>query len=84
MTTFVMTYFDDFTLQANAITNLQKSFDGIKLHGGTEPLTTKQENINSNSVQRRRDKNQSSETLSWSSLPPKLLNLSKVCLVTWE
>lgn len=64
------------------MTNLQKSFDAVRSQGGTEPLTTKQENINSNSLQRRRDKNLFSEALSWSSLPPKLLNLAKVCLGT--
>ncbi|KAK9056556.1 hypothetical protein SSX86_023918 [Deinandra increscens subsp. villosa] len=64
--------------QARAITSLQKSYDAIRLQGGAEPLTTKQENINSNSVQKRRNKNHSSETLPLSSLPPKLLNLTKV------
>ncbi|KAJ0586320.1 hypothetical protein HanIR_Chr04g0150611 [Helianthus annuus] len=66
--------------QAHTITSLQKSCDALRLHGGTEPLKTKQENINSNSTQRRRDKNHSSETLSWSSLPPKLVNLAKVII----
>ncbi|XP_076884468.1 uncharacterized protein LOC143533646 [Bidens hawaiensis] len=66
--------------QAHAMTILQKSFDTLRLQGGTEPLTTKQENINSNSLQRRRDKNHFSETLSWPSLPPKLLNLAKVII----
>ncbi|KAI3802779.1 hypothetical protein L1987_30922 [Smallanthus sonchifolius] len=66
--------------QAQTVTNLQKSFDAIRLQGSTEPLKTKQENINSNSVRRRRDKNHSSETLPWSSLPPKLVNLAKVII----
>ncbi|KAL8232469.1 hypothetical protein R6Q57_002247 [Mikania cordata] len=69
---------NDIKDQAHAITNLQKSFGAIRLQGGTEPLATKQENINSNMVQRRRDNNHSFETFSWSSLPPKLLNLAKV------
>ncbi|KAI7752268.1 hypothetical protein M8C21_012781 [Ambrosia artemisiifolia] len=64
--------------QAHALTSLQKSSDAIRLQRGTEPLTTKQENVNLNSVQKRRDKNHSSETLLWSSLPPKLVNLAKV------
>ncbi|KAI3684133.1 hypothetical protein L6452_33352 [Arctium lappa] len=65
--------------------SLHKSSDALKPRVGagvngrsTEPLTIKQENmINSNSVQRRRDKNHSSETVSWSSLPPRLLNPAK-------
>lgn len=45
-----------------------------------EPLTIKQENIKSNSLQlpRRRNKKSSPETVSWSSLPSKLLNPAKV------
>ncbi|KAL7617445.1 hypothetical protein Lser_V15G01495 [Lactuca serriola] len=44
-----------------------------------EPLTIKQENIKSNSLQlpRRRNKKSSPETVSWSSLPSKLLNPAK-------
>nr|XP_043636016.1 uncharacterized protein LOC122607157 [Erigeron canadensis] len=63
--------------QAQLKSSLNKSSDAVRPRVGGEPLTTKQENIKSNSVQRRRDKNHSSEILSWSSLPPKLLNHGK-------
>ncbi|KVH97914.1 uncharacterized protein LOC112511755 [Cynara cardunculus var. scolymus] len=70
--------------QAHTTTSLHKLSDALRPRVGagvngrfTEPLTIKQENVNSNLVQRRRDKNHSSETVSWSSLPPRLLNPAK-------
>ncbi|GJW34909.1 hypothetical protein Tco_0057829 [Tanacetum coccineum] len=57
--------------QVHTISSLNKSSDALK------PLSNKHENISLNSVQRRRDKNHAPETLSWSFLPPKLLNPAK-------
>ncbi|PWA71492.1 hypothetical protein CTI12_AA278440 [Artemisia annua] len=63
--------------QVHMTSSLNKSSDALKPRIITQPLSTKHENISLNSVQRRRDKNHSSDTLSWSSLPPKLLNPAK-------
>ncbi|KAJ9559762.1 hypothetical protein OSB04_004922 [Centaurea solstitialis] len=71
--------------QLHTTASLQKPSDALRPRVGaglngrsTEPLMIKQENtVNSNLVQRRRDKNHSSETVFWSSLPPRLLNPAK-------
>ncbi|XP_059643369.1 uncharacterized protein LOC132285218 [Cornus florida] len=43
----------------------------------TTKRTSKQENVNSNGLSKSKDKNQSSEEISWSSLPAKLLKPGK-------
>nr|GFD01266.1 hypothetical protein [Tanacetum cinerariifolium] len=63
--------------QVQTTSSLNKSFDALKPRLVTQPLSNKHENISLNSVQRRRDKNHAPETLSWSFLPPKLLNPAK-------
>ncbi|XP_071685573.1 uncharacterized protein [Rutidosis leptorrhynchoides] len=63
--------------QGQRTSSLGKSCNALRPQAGAGPLTTKQENVNLNLVQKRRDKINNSEIRSWTSLSTRLVNPAK-------